>query len=111
MRRTFRAAAAEAAIICASQAFAAARVALLIGNAAYKSQHVPANPANDAADVGAMLRLSRAGRTFRPAANQVKPRSATIRHFPGARTSPSIRANLSFLPFSPCGRRWRSCAG
>ena len=56
MRRSFRTAAAAAAIICASQAFAADRVALVVGNAAYKSQHVLANPANDAADVGAMLR-------------------------------------------------------
>lgn len=37
-------------------AAAADRVALVIGNAAYRTQHALANPANDATDVGAMFR-------------------------------------------------------
>ncbi len=57
MRRLFRCALLTATMLAGvSTVRAADRVALVIGNSAYKSQNVLANPVNDAADVGVMFR-------------------------------------------------------
>ncbi len=57
MSRALRSLAVTAALLIgAPGASAAERVALVIGNSAYETQNVLANPTNDAADVGAMFR-------------------------------------------------------
>ena len=57
MLRLFRCALLTATMLAGvSTVRAADRVALVIGNSAYKSQNVLANPVNDAADVGVMFR-------------------------------------------------------
>jgi uncharacterized caspase-like protein len=57
MRRLFRCALLTATMLTGvATVHAADRVALVIGNSAYRSQNVLANPVNDAADVGVMFR-------------------------------------------------------